>query len=69
MILTEYERSLLLQISLSIMATSDVMLFDEYENTTVEYARGYIKAFSRFSEDDRVLFVYFVMKHVLSKLD
>ncbi len=51
------------------MATSDVMLFDEYENTTVEYARGYIKAFSRFSEDDRVLFVYFVMKHVLSKLD
>ena len=69
MILTEYERSLLLQISLSIMATSDVMIFDEYENTTVEYARGFIKSFAKYSEDDKVVFVYLVMKHVLSKLD
>ena len=69
MILTDQERDLLLKISTSIMATSDVMLFDEYDNTTPEYARGYIKAFSKYSEDDRVLFIYFVMRHMLPKLD
>ena len=69
MILTDQELNLLLQISYSISATSDAMLSEEYDNTTPEYARGYIKAFSRYSEDDRVLFVYFLMKHVFTKLD
>ena len=69
MILTDQEQELLLQISCAISATSDVMLTEEYENTSPEYARGYLRAFAKYSEDDRVIFVYFLIRHVLGKLD
>ena len=69
MILTDREMDLLLQISTTIMATSDMMLFDEYKNTTAKHVRGFIKSFAKYSEDDKVIFVYLVMKHVLSKFD
>ena len=68
MILTEKERAILNKISVSIAATSDVLLYSEYENITSDFARGYIKSFSKYAEDKKVLLIYFIIKTVFTKL-
>ena len=67
--LSDESIKILNQVSFALNTTSDYLEFLEQENTSSDIARGYLKALSQLADDEKVLFVYFLIKNVLTKFE
>ena len=67
--LSDRSLELLNKISYHLGTACDVLEFNEREDTKSEFARGYIQAFSKYSDDETVLLINFVIKNITSKLN
>ena len=67
--LTDKSIKLLNKISFCLGTTCDVLDCNERDETDPEFARGYIQTFSKYSDDETVLLIYFVIKNIMSKLN
>ena len=61
------QRKLLLDLSVAMGTTSDVIQAEEMDRTTPEHARGFLECFCRSGRDDTVLLTYFVVRMLLTK--
>ena len=63
--LSRKNRKLLNEISIATGNTTDELLLQEYNNTTVEYTRGYLSGMANTGSQQRVLLAYFMIKMLL----
>ena len=54
------------EISIATGKTTDVKLFQEYETTAVDYARGYLSGLANSGSSQKVLLAYFILKMLIS---
>ena len=65
--LKEKDVKLLTQITCAIGRTSDIILAEEYQNTTVEHAKGYLEAIQRHGSARKILLAYFLLRSLDTK--
>ncbi len=65
--LSRKNRKLLLDFSIATGNTTDELLYQQYNNTTVEYTRGYLSAFANNAPEQKVLLAYFILKMLVKK--
>ena len=62
--LSRKNRKLLLEISIATDNTTDELLYQQ-NNTTVEYARGYLSTLANTGSSQKILLAYFILKMLL----
>ena len=58
-------RKILNEISIATGNTTDVKLFQEYNSTTSDYARGYLSGVANSGSSQKVLLAYFILKMLM----
>ena len=64
-ILTDSDKDMLNQIANATRKTSDVKLFEAWEYTTPEHARGFLEALARYASDREAIVAYHVIQTVM----
>ena len=63
--LSKRNRKILNSIAVLTNNTSDEVLYKEYENTTADYARGYLSGLANSGSSQKVLLAYFMLKMLI----
>ena len=68
-ILTNEERKFLLHLSSLTGTLADELLSKQYDNTSLDTARGYLRGFIDYAECDKIFLLYFISLLITAKFN